>query len=93
MRHEPLHVESAAGVPIAGQHRSTEYYQSRKDPPTNLRLRMKELAQTRVRYCYRRLHVLLRREGSTLGKSLAYGLYAEEALQLRKRPVTTVSSR
>jgi putative transposase len=72
---------------LLGQHRSTEYYQSRKDPLTDLRLRMKELAQTRVRYGYRRLHVLLRREGWALGKSLAYRLYTEEALQLRsKRP-------
>ena len=72
---------------LTGQHRSAEYYQSRKDPLTDLRLRMKELAQTRVRYGYRRLHVLLRREGWTLGKSLAYRLYTEEALQLRsKRP-------
>jgi putative transposase len=72
---------------LLGQHRSSEYYRSRKDPRTELRLRMKELAQTRVRYGYRRLHVLLRREGWTLGKSLAYRLYTEEALQLRsKRP-------
>jgi len=48
---------------------------------------MKELAQTRVRYGYRRLQVLLQREGWTVGKNLAYRLYTEEGLQLRsKRP-------
>jgi putative transposase len=48
---------------------------------------MRELAQVRMRYGYRRLHVLLRREGWLLGRELAYRLYTEESLQLRsKRP-------
>ena len=38
-------------------------YQSGRDPLTVLRQRMRELAQTRVRCGYRRLLVLLRREG------------------------------
>ena len=38
-------------------------YQSCRDPLTTLRQRMRELAQTRVRFGYRRLLVLLRREG------------------------------
>ena len=48
---------------LCSQPRSMEYYRSRKDPRTALQLRMRELAQTRVRYGYRRIHVLLRREG------------------------------
>jgi len=49
--------------------------------------RMRELAQVRIRYGYRRLHVLLRREGWSLGKDQTYRLYTEESLQLRsKRP-------
>ena len=48
---------------------------------------MRELAQIRIRYGYRRLHVLLRREGWSLGKEQTYRLYTEESLQLRsKRP-------
>jgi putative transposase len=48
---------------------------------------MRELAQVRMRYGYRRLHVLLQREGWVLGRELAYRLYTEESLQLRsKRP-------
>ena len=43
--------------------RSSAYYRSRKDPLTALRARMRELAQTRVRFGYRRLRVLMRREG------------------------------
>jgi putative transposase len=38
-------------------------YQSRKDPQYALRIRLRDLAASRVRYGYRRLHVLLRREG------------------------------
>jgi putative transposase len=34
--------------------RSSVYYRSRKDPLTALRQRMRELAQTRVRFGYRR---------------------------------------
>jgi len=72
---------------IIRQHRSVQYYQSCKDPRTALRARMRELAQVRMRYGYRRLHVLLRREGWVLGRELAYRLYTEERLQLRsKRP-------
>ncbi len=64
-----------------------QYYRSRMDPKTALRARMRELAQVRIRYGYRRLHVLLRREGWSLGKDQAYRLYTEESLQLRsKRP-------
>ena len=50
-----------------------------------LRRRMRELARTRVRFGYRRLHVLLRREGWSFGKNLAYRIYWEEGLQLRSK--------
>lgn len=69
------------------QHRSVHYYRARRDPRTALRTRMRELAQVRIRYGYRRLQVLLRREGWPVGKNLVYRLYVEESLQLRcKRP-------
>jgi putative transposase len=66
-------------------HRSAFYYRSVKDPQLALRGRMHEIARTRVRFGYRRIHVLLRREGWTLGKNQAYRLYTEEALQLRSK--------
>jgi putative transposase len=66
-------------------HRSVFYYRSVKDPKLALRGRMREIARTRVRYGYRRIHVLLRREGWTLGRNQAYRLYTEEALQLRSK--------
>ena len=48
---------------------------------------MRDLAQTRVRFGYRRLRVLLRREGWEVGKERFYRVYTEEGLALRrKRP-------
>jgi putative transposase len=72
---------------VVCQYRSVQYCRSRKDPKTALRHRMRELAQVHIRYGYRRLHVLLRREGWSLGKDQTYRLYTEESLRFRsKRP-------
>lgn len=70
---------------LVKQHRSNQHYRSVKDPRHDLRLRMREIAQVRVRYGYRRVHVLLRREGWQLGRNQAYRLYREEGLQLRSK--------
>ena len=43
--------------------RGTYRYQSHKDPRTELRMRMREIATVRVRYGYRKILVLLQREG------------------------------
>src|SRR5271165_4064611 len=68
-------------------HRSNWYYESIKDPRHDLRARMREITQIRVRYGYRRVHVLLKREGWQAGKDQVYRIYCEEHLQLRsKRP-------
>jgi len=66
----------------------THRYQSRKAPRTELRLRIRELATARVRYGYRKIRVLLIREGWRVGKKLVYRLYREERLALRQRPKT-----
>ena len=44
---------------------------------------MRELAQTRIRYGYRKIRVLLIREGWQVGKKLVYRIYREEGLGLR----------
>jgi putative transposase len=67
------------------QSRSVQYYRSVKDPRQDLRARMRELAQTRVRYGYRRIHVLLKRDGWRVGKNQMYRLYSDEQLQLRSK--------
>ena len=55
---------------------------------------MKELAATRVGYGYRRLHILLRREGWAVNHKRVYRLYREENLGLRtKTPRRRVSCR
>ncbi|EDZ98310.1 integrase catalytic region [Burkholderia sp. H160] len=65
--------------------RSKHDYRSVKDPQTALRQRMREIAQTRVRYGYRRVHVLFKREGWRVSRDRLYRLYAEEQLQLRSK--------
>lgn len=62
---------------LIGMQRSSYYYRSRSDPQTELRVRLKDLAGARVRYGYRRLHVLLRREGWPINHKL--GLPALQA--------------
>ena len=65
---------------------STFRYESRQEPRTALRLRIREIAQTRVRYGYRKIRVLLNRESWKVGKKLVYRLYREEGLTLRHKP-------
>lgn len=65
--------------------RSSHRYRSKADPQDELRLRLKELASSRVRYGYRRLHVLLRREGWPINAKRVYRLYKEEGLSIRTK--------
>ena len=66
--------------------RRLQPYRSVKPRRDNLRQRMHEIAATRVRYGYRRIRVLLQREGWQVGQKLIFRLYQEEGLALRKRP-------
>lgn len=50
-----------------------------------LRQRLRELAQARPRFGYRRLYVLLRREGWRINHKCVYRLYREEGLSMRTR--------
>jgi len=68
-------------------HRRTHRYKSIRDDQVPLRKRIKEIAETRVRYGYRRIHVLLRREGWAVNVKRVHRLYRLEGLNLRsKRP-------
>ncbi len=64
--------------------RATYRYRSCLDPRTELRMRIREIAQARVRYGYRKIRVLLNREGWEVGKYLVYRLYVEEGLTLKR---------
>ena len=65
--------------------RASHRYRARRDPAVALRMRLKELAASRVRYGYRRLHVLLKREGWRANHKRIYRLYNEEGLSIRTR--------
>ena len=67
--------------------RRTHRYVSIRPDQAPLRQRIKDIAATRVRYGYRRIHVLLRREGWAVNHKRVRRLYREEGLNLRaKRP-------
>ena len=62
-------------------------YRSVAKDESALIMRMKEITQTRVHYAYRRVHVMLKREGLKDNHKRVYGLYREQGLSLRqKRP-------
>jgi putative transposase len=50
-----------------------------------LRVRLRELAEERRRWGYRRLHVLLKREGWQVNSKRVYRIYVEEKLIVRRR--------
>ncbi len=60
-------------------------YRSSRSPDATLRGRLRDLANERRRFGYRRLFVLLRREGEPSGINRIYRLYREEGLTVRKR--------
>lgn len=69
------------------------YYQSRRNPDTALRKRIHEIAQSRIRYGYLRIHTLLIREGWHVNRKKVYRIYCEEGLNLRsKRPRRRVAA-
>lgn len=70
---------------VTRQHRSTQRKVSRREPHTEIRQRMHEITSTRLRYGYRRIHIMLKREGWPRGRNLIYRLYREEGLVLRRK--------
>lgn len=65
--------------------RSLYHYKGKRGEQADLRLRIKQICETRIRYGYRRVHVLLRREGWTVNPKRIYRLYKEMGLQLRNK--------
>lgn len=65
--------------------RSSYHYRGKGTDQADLKQRIKEIAETRVRYGYRRIHVLLRREGWAINGKRVYRLYKEMGLGLRKK--------
>lgn len=65
--------------------RSAWYYRSKKRDDTLIRMRIKEIAMTRVRYGFRRIYTLLRREGFPDNHKRIHRLYKLDGLNLRSK--------
>jgi putative transposase len=70
---------------LIGISRSLYRYESKRPDDTPLKERLAELAGQKRRYGYRRLHVLLRREGWLLNWKRTYRVYREAGLMVRRR--------
>jgi putative transposase len=68
-----------------GADRSSVRFRSRRPDDSALRSRLRELAAARRRFGYRRLHLLLDREGLHINHKRLRRLYREERLQVRRR--------
>jgi putative transposase len=80
-------ISERRGCALVSLARSVMWYQPTRPPQDALRRRICEIAETRVRYGYKRIHVMLRREGWAINHKRVHRLYCEEGLQLRsKRP-------
>ena len=64
---------------------STYHYKSRRHDQAGIEARIKEICTTRVRYGYRRVHVVLRREGWDVNAEKVHRIYNELGLQLRNK--------
>jgi transposase InsO family protein len=60
-------------------------YRSTRDDDAGLREKLRELANQRRRFGYRRLHILLRREGVMINRKKTQRIYQEEGLAVRRR--------
>lgn len=70
---------------VVGLRRSSNRYRSRREQPSGLVNRLRELAAQRPRFGYRRLYVMLRREGFAVNHKRIYRLYRLDGLSVRRR--------
>ncbi len=70
---------------VLGVDRSSIRYRSRRPADNHIREAMKQVASMRRRFGYRRIHVMLERQGIILNLKKLRRLYREEKLQVRKR--------
>ncbi len=70
---------------IVNVDRTTVRYAAKRPADAELRTKLRDFANVRRRFGYRRLFVLLRQEGDTSGRNCIYRLYREEGLTVRKR--------
>jgi putative transposase len=70
---------------VIGADRTSMRYHSLRPDDATVRVRLRELAAVRRRFGYRRLLILLRRDGLQLNHKKLRRLYREERLQVRRR--------
>jgi putative transposase len=70
---------------LVGLHPKTYRYASTRPDDDALRIRLRELASQRRRFGYRRMGLLLARQGVRINHKKLYRLYREERLSVRKR--------
>ena len=70
---------------ILGVDRSSVRYRHRRPDDAELRAALRQTAETHRRFGYRRLHVILRRDGHVLNRKRTQRLYREEGLSVRRR--------
>jgi putative transposase len=70
---------------LAGQHRSVQRHVSRRIEDPALIDRLGALARERPRFGYRRIGILLRREGFTVNHKRVYRIYSERGLAVRRK--------
>ena len=80
-----LHMSERRACILVTADRKMIRYRSRRLPDIELRTRLRDLANQRRRFGYRRLHILLREQGEPSGINRIYRLYREEGLTVRKR--------
>jgi putative transposase len=80
-----LHMSERRACTLIAADRKMIRYRSRRPPDLELRTRLRDLANQRRRFGYRRLFILLREQGEPSGVNRIYRLYREEGLTVRKR--------
>jgi putative transposase len=70
---------------LIGVDRTAFQYRPRRVDDAGVRARLRELANERRRFGYRRLAVMLKRDGQRMNLKKVYRLYKEERLTVRKR--------
>jgi putative transposase len=80
-----LDVSERRACRVIAADRTSMRYRSRRANDGDLREKLRVLAQERRRFGYRRLHILLRRDGVLINRKKTQRLYREEGLTVRRR--------
>lgn len=84
-KNEPFDLSERRACALAGVQRSTLRYRARRSDAGVLVGRLRDLAAARPRFGYRRLHLLLQREGVAANHKRIYRIYRAEGLAVRRR--------